>query len=42
MFEDIKTRYQKGYIRDDQLQKFVELDVISSEEADKIKSSKYE
>ena len=28
MYEEIKARYEKGYIRDDQLDRYVELDVI--------------
>lgn len=34
MFENIKERYQKGYIRDDQLARFVKLDVITQAQAD--------
>ena len=36
MFEKIKERYEKHYIRDDQLARYVILGVISQEEADEI------
>ena len=36
MFEKIKARYQKHYIRDDQLARYVELWVITQAEADEI------
>ena len=36
MFEKIKERYEKHYIRDDQLARYVSLGVISQEEADEI------
>lgn len=35
-YEKIKERYMKRYIRDDQLARFVELKVITQEEADSI------
>lgn len=37
MFEKIKERYEKYYIRDDQLARYVALGVISQEQADEIK-----
>jgi len=37
MFEKIKERYQKYYITDAQLERYVELSVISREQADEIK-----
>lgn len=37
MYEDIKTRYEKGYIRDDQLDRYVALNVITSEQAEQLK-----
>lgn len=40
MYEDIKKRYGMGYIRDDQLQKYVDLGVITQEQADSIKMVK--
>lgn len=36
MFEKIKERYEKHYIRDDQLARYVSLGVISQDEADEI------
>ena len=36
MFEKIKERYEKYYIRDDQLARYVELGVITQEQADEI------
>ena len=38
MYEDIKTRYEKGYIRDDQLDRYVALGVITDEQAEEIKT----
>ena len=38
MFERIKERYRKGYVRDDQLQRYVELEVITQEQADEIQA----
>ena len=32
MFEKIKSRYDKGYIRLDQLKRYVELGVITTEQ----------
>lgn len=40
MYEDIKTRYEKGYIRDDQLDRYVALDVITAEQAEQLKLEK--
>lgn len=40
MFENIKERYQKGYIRDDQLARFVKLDVITQVQADALMAEK--
>ena len=40
MYEDIKTRYEKGYIRDDQLDRYVALNVITSEQAEQLKLAK--
>ncbi|MCU6788903.1 XkdX family protein, partial [Agathobaculum ammoniilyticum] len=34
MYENIKERYLKGYIRDDQLDRYVKLDVITEEQAE--------
>ena len=34
--EQIKERYEKNYIRDDQLEKFVKLGVITQEQAEEI------
>ena len=36
-FERLKDRYEKYYIRDDQLARYVELGVITQEQADEIK-----
>lgn len=36
MFEKLKERYQKYYIRDDQLERYVALGVITEEQADEI------
>lgn len=36
MFEDIKARYERGWIRDDQLQRYVYLGVITQAQADEI------
>ena len=40
MFERIKQRYLKGYVRDDQLDRYVALGVISSEQAQQIRAEK--
>lgn len=40
MYEDIKARYEKGYIRDDQLARYVALDVITQAQADELKDGK--
>lgn len=36
MFESIKNRYELGWIRDDQLERYVELGVITREQAEEI------
>lgn len=36
MFENIKARYERGWIRDDQLQRYVSLGVITQAHADEI------
>lgn len=36
MFESIKARYDRGWIRDDQLQRYVSLGVITQAQADEI------
>lgn len=36
MFEKIKERYEKYYIRDDQLARYVSLGVITQEQAEEI------
>ena len=38
MFEQIKARYERGYITDTQLERYVTLGVISEEQAQQIKS----
>ena len=38
MYEQLKARYDKGYITDAQLDRYVELGVISDEQAQQIKS----
>ena len=40
MFERIKERYLKGYVRDDQLLRYVELGVITQEQAEEIQDAK--
>ena len=40
MFEKLKERYLKNYVRDDQLDRYVTLGVITAEEADAIKMEK--
>ena len=40
MFESIKNRYNKGYIRDDQLARYVALDVITQAQADDLMAGK--
>ena len=40
MYEDIKARYEKGYIRDDQLDRYVKLNVITEEKAEQLKMEK--
>lgn len=36
MFESIRNRFEKGYIRPDQLERYVELGVITQQQADEI------
>lgn len=36
MFDSIKARYDRGWIRDDQLQRYVSLGVITQDQADEI------
>ena len=38
MYEQLKARYDKGYITDAQLDRYVELGVITDEQAQQIKS----
>ena len=38
MYEQIKTRYEKGYVTDDQLSRYVALECITSEQAEEIKT----
>lgn len=38
MYEQIKTRYEKGYITDSQLDRYVALAVITAEQAEQIKT----
>lgn len=38
MYEQIKTRYEKGYITDSQLARYVSLEVITAEQAEQIKA----
>ena len=40
MFEKLKERYLKNYVRDDQLDRYVSLGVITAEEANAIKMEK--
>ena len=40
MYEDIKALYEKGYIRDDQLDRYVKLNVITEEQAEQLKMEK--
>ena len=40
MYEKIKSRYDKGYIRLDQLERYVELDVITQEQFETITGRK--
>ncbi len=42
MFKKIQTRYEKGYIRKDQLKRYVELQVITEDEYEQICGEKYE
>lgn len=38
--EQIKERYEKNYIRDDQLARFVTLGVITATQAEEVKKAK--
>ena len=40
MFEKIKERYLKNYVRDDQLDRYVALGVITLEQAAEIRAAK--
>lgn len=40
MLEKIKERYLKNYVRDDQLDRYVELKVITTEQAAEIRAAK--
>lgn len=42
MFKKIKVRYEKGYIRKDQLKRYVELEAITADEYEQICGKKYE
>lgn len=42
MFESIKARYEKGWIRPDQLERYVALGVITAEQAAGIKGESAE
>lgn len=39
MFEQIKERYNKGYITDEQLDRYVSLNIITEEQATEIRSN---
>lgn len=39
MFESIKARYDRGWIRDDQLQRYVYLGAITQAQAEEIKGN---
>lgn len=41
MYKKIKARYDKGYIRTDQLKKYVELGVITAEQYEAICGEEY-
>lgn len=40
MFEKIKERYLKNYVRDDQLDRYVELKVLTAEQEKEIREAK--
>lgn len=40
MYEEIRERYRKGYIRDDQLDRYVALNVITEAQAAELKMEK--
>lgn len=39
MFEQIKERYNKGYITEEQLDRYVSLNIITEEQASEIRSN---
>lgn len=39
-FEQIKARYQKYYVTEEQLDRYVELNVITAEQAEEIRDAK--
>jgi len=41
-YEQIKKRYNKGYITDEQLRRYVELEAITPEEFEEISGQPYE
>ncbi len=41
MFEDLKKRYEKNWVRDDQLKQYVELGAITAEEYEQITGETY-
>lgn len=41
-YEQIKKRYDKGYITDEQLHRYVELEAITPEEFEEISGQPYE
>lgn len=40
MYEHVLQRYQKGYVREDQLERYVALGVLTREQAQTIRASK--
>ena len=40
--EQVKTRYEKGYVRDDQLKRYLELGAITQKEYDEIYAIKHQ
>lgn len=42
MFDKLKERYDKGYIRNDQLKRYVDLGVITADEYKEITGEDYE
>ncbi len=41
MFEELKERYEKNWVRDDQLQQYVKLGAITSDEYEQITGEPY-